>query len=197
MSATSTPRERRSSTCSAPKSSPTGPTTWTSLKKLAASAKCTAEPPSIRSRSPNGVRTESNAIEPTTVSDTAAILSRGGGGGGGACRRRRGDSVLGRHGCGCKGEAGSGKGGRPGLPRDRRLRVSLRLPYRGPGRLRRHDRVVVPTAVRLAERLRRNAGSGRGRVPYGPPWSAGPRGAPLRARNQRAGDELDDRERLV
>src|SRR5215210_2191720 len=70
MSATSTPRERRSSTCSAPKSSPTGPTTWTSLKNLAASAKCTAEPPSIRSRSPNGVRTESNAIEPTTASDT-------------------------------------------------------------------------------------------------------------------------------
>ena len=39
------------------------------MKKLAASAKCTAEPPSMRSRSPNGVLTESNAIEPTTVSD--------------------------------------------------------------------------------------------------------------------------------
>ena len=44
----------------------------TSVKKLAASAKCTAEPPSIRSRSPNGVRTLSNAIEPTTVRATAA-----------------------------------------------------------------------------------------------------------------------------
>ena len=39
------------------------------MKKLAESAKCTAEPPSMRSRSPNGVLTESNAIEPTTVSD--------------------------------------------------------------------------------------------------------------------------------
>ena len=52
-----------------PKSSPTGPTTRTSVKKLAAREKWTAEPPSIRSRSPKGVRTESNAIEPTTVSD--------------------------------------------------------------------------------------------------------------------------------
>ena len=54
---------------SSPKSSPTGPTTRTSVKKLAARAKWTADPPSIRSRSPNGVRTESNAMEPTTVSD--------------------------------------------------------------------------------------------------------------------------------
>src|SRR6266508_1732761 len=69
MSATSTPRKLSSSTCSSLKSSPTGPTTWTSVKKLAESAKCTAEPPSMRSRSPNGVLTESNAIEPTTVSD--------------------------------------------------------------------------------------------------------------------------------
>src|SRR5437867_3432717 len=77
MSLTSTPRERRSSKCSSPKSSPTGPTTWTFVKKLAESAKCTAEPPSIRSRSPNGVLTESNAIEPTTVSDMRpCILSR-------------------------------------------------------------------------------------------------------------------------
>ena len=52
-----------------PKSSPTGPTTCTSSKNDAASAKCTAEPPSIRSRDPNGVVTASNAIEPTTVTD--------------------------------------------------------------------------------------------------------------------------------
>jgi hypothetical protein len=46
------------------------------VKKLAASEKWTAVPPSIRSRSPNGVRTESKAIDPTTVSDKA--LSFGG-----------------------------------------------------------------------------------------------------------------------
>ncbi len=44
----------------------------TSVKKLAASAKCVADPPSIRSRSPKGVRTESNAMLPTTVSDMRA-----------------------------------------------------------------------------------------------------------------------------
>ena len=63
---------RRSSTessCSE-KSSPTGPITWISVKNEAASEKCTAVPPSIRSRLPNGVLTLSNAIEPTTVSDT-------------------------------------------------------------------------------------------------------------------------------
>jgi hypothetical protein len=43
----------------------------TVVKKLAASAKWTAEPPNIRSRSPKGVRTESKAIDPTTVSDIA------------------------------------------------------------------------------------------------------------------------------
>src|SRR5207247_571197 len=49
-----------------PKSSPTGPTTRTSVKKLAASEKWTAEPPSMRSRSPKGVLTASKAIDPTT-----------------------------------------------------------------------------------------------------------------------------------
>ena len=45
---------RSTSYSSSPKSSPTGPTTRTSVKKLAASEKWTAEPPSMRSRSPNG-----------------------------------------------------------------------------------------------------------------------------------------------
>ena len=72
MSEVSTPRRERISCSSGPKSSPTGPTTLTSVKKLAASAKCTAEPPSMRSRAPNGVVTLSNAIEPTTVRDTSA-----------------------------------------------------------------------------------------------------------------------------
>src|SRR5918994_1568631 len=71
MSSVSTPRALRTSSSRSPKSSPTGPTTRTPVKKLAASEKCTADPPSIRSRSPNGVRTESNAIEPTTVSAMA------------------------------------------------------------------------------------------------------------------------------
>ena len=59
MSETSTPRPRRTSSCASPKSSPTGPTTRTSSKKDAASEKCTAAPPSIRSRSPKGVLTVS------------------------------------------------------------------------------------------------------------------------------------------
>src|SRR5438309_6336722 len=74
MSSTSTPRRRSTSSCSSPKSSPIGPTMRTSLKKLAASAKCTAAPPSIRSRSPNGVLTVSYAIEPTTVIGIGAHL---------------------------------------------------------------------------------------------------------------------------
>ena len=69
MSSVRTPRLSSTSNCSAPKSSPTGPTGRTSVKKLAASEKWTAEPPSMRSRSPNGVLTASKAIDPTTVSD--------------------------------------------------------------------------------------------------------------------------------
>ena len=69
MSEVSTLRAWSTVSSSSPKSSPTGPTTRTSVKKLAASEKCTAEPPSARSRSPKGVLTASNAIEPTTVMD--------------------------------------------------------------------------------------------------------------------------------
>src|SRR5947209_514819 len=69
MSPVSTPRPRSTAYSSSPKSSPTGPTTWTVSKNDAAREKCTAEPPIIRSRSPNGVLTASKAIEPTTVSD--------------------------------------------------------------------------------------------------------------------------------
>src|SRR5438067_8857991 len=57
-----------------PKSPPTTPTTRTSVKKLAAIEKCDAEPPSIRSRLPNGVSTASNATEPTTNSDMFSDL---------------------------------------------------------------------------------------------------------------------------
>ena len=68
MSSVTMPRLSSTSNCSAPKSSPTGPTGRTSVKKLAASEKWTAAPPSMRSRSPNGVLTASKAIDPTTVS---------------------------------------------------------------------------------------------------------------------------------
>src|SRR3954453_15801508 len=67
MSSVFTPRACRTAYSSSPKSSPTGPTTRTSQKKDAASEKCTADPPSMRSRSPKGVFTESNAIDPTTT----------------------------------------------------------------------------------------------------------------------------------
>src|SRR4051794_27059084 len=72
------PRFLRTSYSSSPKSSPTGPTTRTSVKKLAAREKWTAEPPSMRSRSPNGVFTESNAMDPTTTRliGGAAYLAR-------------------------------------------------------------------------------------------------------------------------
>src|SRR5216684_3234937 len=52
-----------------PKSPPTTATTRTSVKKLAEIEKCEAEPPSMRSRLPNGVSTASNATEPTTSND--------------------------------------------------------------------------------------------------------------------------------
>ena len=67
MSSVFTPRACSTAYSLSPKSSPTGPTTRTSVKKLAASEKCTAEPPSMRSRSPKGVLTASKAIEPTTT----------------------------------------------------------------------------------------------------------------------------------
>src|SRR5512144_2824063 len=52
--------------CSGPKSSPTTPTTRTSVKWLAARLKCVAEPASSRSTKPDGVLMESYATEPTT-----------------------------------------------------------------------------------------------------------------------------------
>ena len=72
MSSVFTPRAWRTAYSSSPKSSPTGPTTRVSAKKDDASEKCTAEPPSMRSRSPKGVLTASNAIDPTTIRLIAA-----------------------------------------------------------------------------------------------------------------------------
>ena len=51
---------------------------------------------------------------------------------------------------------------------DRRLRVPVGLPHRGAGRARRHDRLAVHPAVRLAERVRVAARPRRRRVPPRP-----------------------------
>src|SRR5438093_6860308 len=56
-----------------PKSPPTTATTRTSVKKLAEIEKCDAEPPSMRSRLPNGVSTASKATEPTTSNDIVRL----------------------------------------------------------------------------------------------------------------------------
>src|SRR5258708_1328128 len=78
-SSVSMPCRVSTAVCSSPKSSPTIPTTRTCVKKLAASEKWVAEPPSMRSRSPNGVATESNATEPTTTSDIRRYRATPGG----------------------------------------------------------------------------------------------------------------------
>src|SRR3954469_13304027 len=72
MSSVTTPRLCSTAYSASPKSSPTGPTTRVSARKEDASEKCTAAPPSRRSRLPNWVSTASKAMEPTTVSDISA-----------------------------------------------------------------------------------------------------------------------------
>src|ERR1043166_2941111 len=59
------------------KSSPTTPTIFTGLKKLAATAAWLAEPPSNRGFSAFGVLMESSAVEPTikTLMDQCLVLS--------------------------------------------------------------------------------------------------------------------------
>src|SRR3954470_14756505 len=71
MSSVLTERPCRTANSSSPKSSPTGPTTRVSAKNEDASEKCTAEPPSSRSRFLVSVSTASNAMDPTTVRDIA------------------------------------------------------------------------------------------------------------------------------
>ena len=68
------PLQWKRSNSSVPKSSPTTPTTRTSVNMLADSEKCVAAPPRMRSRRPNGVSSESNATEPTTVTAMARGL---------------------------------------------------------------------------------------------------------------------------
>ena len=57
-------------------------------------------------------------------------------------------------------------------------------------------RVALPAAVRLAERVRGAARSRSGCLPPRPHRPAGPGGAALHARLERAGDELDDGHRV-
>src|SRR5579883_2761262 len=63
-------RPRKISASSDVKSSPTIPTRLTCVKKLAATAKYVAAPPSARSTFPYGLSRPSNATEPTTSKDT-------------------------------------------------------------------------------------------------------------------------------
>src|SRR3954447_25971496 len=67
MSSVTTPRPRSTAYSSSPKSSPTGPMTRVSARKDEAREKCTAAPPSRRSRLSVCVSTASKAIDPTTV----------------------------------------------------------------------------------------------------------------------------------
>src|SRR4051812_8089342 len=69
MSSVITPRLWSTAYSASPKSSPTGPTTRVSARNEDASEKCTAAPPSRRSRLPVSVSTASKAMDPTTVSD--------------------------------------------------------------------------------------------------------------------------------
>ena len=57
-----------------PKSSPTTATSRTSLKNDAAMLKNVAAPPTTRETSPNGVRIESKATEPTV--STGCVIAR-------------------------------------------------------------------------------------------------------------------------
>src|SRR5580698_5853864 len=75
MPVVSTPLDVNTASCMGRKSSPTTPTTRTSVKKLAAKAKCVAAPPNTRSRLPLGVSRESNATEPTTrIANVSPLL---------------------------------------------------------------------------------------------------------------------------
>ena len=70
------------------------------------------------------------------------------------------------------------------LPADRRLRLPLGLPHRRAGVLRRHGRMDVPAALRLAQRVRDDARSRRGRLPGRAPTASTspPAGATYRER---------------
>ena len=123
------------------------------------------------------------------------IRSRAGPGAGG----RAGPAPRRRHGP----RQGGGADAVPGaadavlaVPGDRRLRLPLRLPHRRAGRSRRHGRVALPAALRLAERLRRPARPVRGRLAVRPVQHGQAGRPPLRAGHEHRRDDLDDADRL-
>src|ERR671912_493360 len=132
-----------------PNSSPTGPTGCTSVKKLAASEKWTAEPPSARSRAPKGVSIASNAIDPTTVTDMrSGRLEEGIGSSSHASRADRG--VRRARGAPGRGPAEARAGGRTGADRG----VARGDELRGHPPAREH----LPCALRGADGPRRRGG---------------------------------------
>ncbi len=84
------------------------------------------------------------------------------------------------------------RAGQLAVPADRLLRLPVGLPHRRARRTRRHDRVAVRAALRLAERLRLAAGPRRRRLPARPLRHDRPRRAPLRAGHQHRRDDVDD-----
>src|SRR5580765_2676018 len=82
------------------------------------------------------------------------------------------------------------------VPADRRVCVSLQLPYRSARRAGRRDRLALRAALRLAERLREPAGP-RGRLlPLRSIRNQPPGRCRLPAGHERARDDVEDTERL-
>ena len=91
--------------------------------------------------------------------------------------------------------AGTGAGERGvavAVPADRRVRLPVRLPHRLAGRARRVRRLAVRPPVRLGERVRHPARPRGGTVPVRPVRHQRAVGPALRARHQRAGDDVED-----
>ena len=97
---------------------------------------------------------------------------------------------------GCRRGRRAERGRDVAVPADRRLRVPVQLPHRGPGGPRRSDRLAVRAALRLAQRVRDAAGPPGGLLPLRPVRDQRALGAHLRAGHERARDDLEDAHRL-
>src|SRR6476661_7803028 len=93
--------------------------------------------------------------------------------------------------------AAAAERGRPfAVPADRRVRVSLQLPYRRARGAGRRDRLALRAALRLTERLRQPARP-RGRLlPLRTVRDQPPDRRRLSAGDERARDDVEDAERL-
>ena len=78
------------------------------------------------------------------------------------------------------------------VPADRRVRVPVGLPHRRAGGARRLGRLAVRPSLRLGERVRQPARPGGGHVPVRSVRHQRADVARLRARHQRAGDDVED-----